>query len=189
LRKVILTILILALLTTPIGCKDGAATQSPSGSRQSMAPELPDTAAKPNTIKIDDIFSMVNNIVGYEEDYEFRREYAELWDEVAADDEDSVLYYMECPGYEAVFLVGRETDCLLQCYFRLLEHVDAVYFLMGQAASAFLEVLEPSEHEGMFREAMRDYQMGVEDETETFAYGEIWTIFVRNEDVISLYPS
>ena len=193
-RKIICLLLIAALALPFAGCQnDDQGNSSPSPSPTPYDPvEIPTIPIPAGSLKIDDLLNIVNQIVIFEEGYEFDKKYAEAYP-----DEGEIIYVFDRIETEVVLFADGETDYFLYGFFRTRWNDLEVAFAMASIAGAFLKALEPDQYENMILEIMAYADRGDENMddqhfwTEDFepleSSGEVWTI--RNEGtLINIYP-
>ena len=195
LKSQLCVLLVSALLFSVAGCRKNIAeaeteTESPSA-------QLPTQSIQPNTMKIDEIMSIVNAVLNFEEGFEFGRQYAEIWDEEVFEGDNEVVYFFERGDYETGLFADRETDAFLYCYFRTLLDNEVSFAGMTLVAGVFLAILEPNEHERMLGEVgvlpnvtneHAESKSESDDIDSKESRGEVWTIVVQNS-LISIAPT
>jgi len=153
-------------------------------------PEMPISAAPPNTVCLDDLFAIVNTILNFDEGYEFDKGSAEVWEPIPGIF-DGVVYHFDRELYEAVFFVDDETEKLLDFYLRLLWISHENYLGLLSVAGAFLKALEPNLFEYMLEEILsfnyEEYE--TTEQSEKSATGEYWTIVVSFETMVTIFPA
>ena len=189
-KKALCILLISAIVFTMSGCKDGGRDKNTQqNEQQTQQHERPSSAARPNTVNIDDMFGYLNDILGSSIIYEYDRDDADIFDLSATGHDQGMLYMFDHPGHEAVITTDAETDNFLHCYFRLTVHSEDIFAAVVTIAAAFLEILEPDEYQRMIYDVMQSSGLGGETHSEAKAVGEIWMIMFNDEDLINILPA
>ena len=194
-KRVLCLLLVAVLLLPAAACQDddqpdGSQPPSPTAPREPA--EIPTVSTPTDTMVIDDLLSIVNQIVVFEEGYEFDKKYAEAWPY-----EDEIIYHFNRVETEVVLFADRETDNFLYGYFRTWWNDAEVAFAMASISGAFLKALEPNQYDRMILEIMAYADKGEDDEDEHFwaegfepisSSGEFWTI-LNEGSLINIFPN
>ena len=194
LKNALVLIIITAVLLSLSGCKKDEPEESLSPAPSADVPKEP---SPPKSMDINELMGVVNALLSFDEGYEFRKEYAEVWDDVTFDDFDDVVYYFDRIEYETGLFADRDTDTFKRMYFRLLWEDTSVYVNLMTVVGAFLMALEPVEYDRMLVDVFTIeeeayYEEGGLDfhsEEDRVSSGEYWTIAVYANSLINIYPN
>ena len=147
--------------------------------------EMPAAASPPDTMAIDKLLHVVNELLGYEDESEkkFVRAAAEVFSVPASSGENETLYLFMVGDLEIGIFASSEKDCIVSAYVRLLFDYAMVEAHMMSFAGVFLAALEPNEYEKMLSSVLPANEDKNEDKVDEskIASGEFWSIrYTRN---------
>jgi len=157
-----------------MGCDDN----KPSSSSTKKF-EPPTAASPPDSMTVDEILYIVNELLGYEDESKktFIKEAADVFRVPAPPDKTEVLYLFMIGDLEIGLFASSEKDCVINAYVRMLFDYPVLEAQMMSFAGVFLAALEPNGYEKMIVSVMpagEEEAMAMEESKS--ASGEFWRI-------------